>query len=95
MSEQVTLVEDVTFSETTEDGGTLRVIITNVDLGRVSVRYERDIVSHSGSMGTIYDVEDAGMDVFDEDTVHQMVAEGTWVFVASPAIPEQPSGDDA
>ena len=95
MSEQVILVEDVTFAETTEDGGNLRVIVTNVDLGRVSVRYERDIVSHSGSMGTVYDVEDAGMDVFDEETVHQMVREGTWVFVASPSLPEQASGDDA
>lgn len=93
MSEQVTLVEDMTFAETTEDGGTLRVIITNVDLGRVSVRYERDIVSHGGSMGTIYDVEDAGMDVFDEDTVHQMIAEETWKFVAAPM--QVIDGDDA
>lgn len=88
----VTIVEDVTFSETTEDGGTLRVIVTNVDLGRVSVRYERDIVSHGGSHGVIYDVEDAGMDVFDEETVQQMIDEGTWTFVASPVIP---SGDDS
>lgn len=91
----VILVEDVTFSETTEDGGNLRVIVTNVDLGRVSVRYERDIVSHGGSHGVVYDVEDAGMDVFDEDTVHQMIDEGTWVFVASPSLPEQTDGNDS
>jgi hypothetical protein len=93
MNPHIECIEDMTFAEAQPDGTTLRVIVTNVDLGRVSVRYERDIVSHSGSHGVIYDVEDAGMDVFDEETVDDMVANGTWVIVARPAV--APDGDDS
>lgn len=93
MIPHIECIEDMTFSEAQADGTTLRVIVTNVDLGKVSVRYERDIVSHGGSHGVIYDVEDAGMDVFDEETVDGMVADGTWVIVTRPVV--FPDGDDS
>lgn len=92
--DEVTLVEDMTFSEEQPDGTALTAIITNVDLGRVNVRYERAIVDNAGSGGVIYDVEDAGGDTFDEEAVFDMIDNGTWKFISAP-MQEPLDGDDA
>lgn len=90
--EEVTLVEDMTFSEEQPDGTTLTAIIDNVDLGRVNVRYERAIVENHPGGGVVHDVEDAGGDTFDEEAVFDMIDNGTWKFISAPM--QAPDGDD-
>lgn len=94
-AEGVTLVEDMTFADTSESTvQPLSVRITNIDLGQVNVVYERTIVDNAGSGGFVYDVEEVGHDTFDEETVYEMIADGTWLFVSAP-MQEPTSGDDA